>query len=136
MWFFSSFDWECIRRSLVPGRIKHNQILDNLIPVGGCDLGVNPSAANLRRGNTRQGALDVASRSLGQVEAHLIVRNPAQDEQSRRWRALMTASRFWLLQVCNIRVKKGGELVLRRMYSKRLSLSGRPVRSLASAKQR
>ena len=33
-----------------------------------------PNVANLHRGKTRQGALDVASRSLGQVEAYLTVR--------------------------------------------------------------
>jgi hypothetical protein len=30
----------------------------------------NPSVANQRRGKTRQGATDVASRSFGQVEAY------------------------------------------------------------------
>ena len=33
-----------------------------------------PNDANLYRGKTRQGASDVASRSLGQVEAYLTVR--------------------------------------------------------------
>ena len=33
-----------------------------------------PNVANLHRGKTRQGATDVASRSLGQVEAYLTVR--------------------------------------------------------------
>jgi hypothetical protein len=35
---------------------------------------VNPNVANLHRGKTRQGASDVASRSLWQVEAYLTVR--------------------------------------------------------------
>ena len=35
---------------------------------------INPNVANLHRGKTRQGASDVASRSLGQVEAYLTVR--------------------------------------------------------------
>ncbi len=35
---------------------------------------VNPNVANLCRGKTRQGAPDVASRRLGQVEAYLTVR--------------------------------------------------------------
>jgi hypothetical protein len=37
-------------------------------------LRVNPNVANLHRGKTRQGASDVVSRSLGQVEAYLTVR--------------------------------------------------------------
>ncbi len=35
---------------------------------------LNPDVANLCRGKTRQGAPDVASRRLGQVEAYLTVR--------------------------------------------------------------
>ncbi len=35
---------------------------------------VYPNVANLHRGKTRQGTSDVASRSLGQVEAYLTVR--------------------------------------------------------------
>jgi len=35
---------------------------------------INPNAANLYREKTRQGAPDVASRGLGQVEAYLTVR--------------------------------------------------------------
>jgi hypothetical protein len=35
---------------------------------------LNPSVANLCRGKTRQGAPDVASRSLGQAEAYFTVR--------------------------------------------------------------
>jgi hypothetical protein len=34
----------------------------------------NPNVANLHRGKTRQGASDVASRSLWQVEAYFTVR--------------------------------------------------------------
>ena len=34
---------------------------------------VNPNVADLYRGKTRQGELDVASRSLGKVEAYLTV---------------------------------------------------------------
>jgi hypothetical protein len=35
---------------------------------------LNPNVSNLHRGKTRQSASDVASRSLGQVEAYLTVR--------------------------------------------------------------
>ena len=38
------------------------------------DCYLYPNVANLHRGKTRQGASDVASRSLGQVEAYLTVR--------------------------------------------------------------
>ena len=40
-----------------------------------CFIGtVNPNVANLLRGKTRQGVSDVASHSLGQVEAYFDVR--------------------------------------------------------------
>ena len=48
----------------------------------------NPNVANLHRGKTRQGASDVASRSLGQVEAYLTVR----ETWPRRARAQMACA--------------------------------------------
>ena len=72
---------------------------------------IYPNVANLHRGKTRQGASDVASRSLWQVEAYLTVREilpetskgvpPCRD-------ALVRAERFWPVQVCIVRVNIEG----------------------------
>jgi hypothetical protein len=57
-----------------------------------------PNVANLHRGKTRQGALDVASRSLGQVEAYLTVREilaeASKGTDGVLWRELVDFGRF------------------------------------------
>ena len=55
-------DWIPRRRRAIGG-VRNDKI--------GC---LDPNVANLHRGKTRQGASDVVSRSLGQIEAYLTVR--------------------------------------------------------------
>ena len=59
---------------------------------------LNPNVANLHRGKTRQGASDVASRSLGQVEAYLNVREilaeASKGTDGVLWRELVDFGRF------------------------------------------
>jgi hypothetical protein len=54
--------------------------------------------ANLRRGKTRQGASDVASRSFGQVEAYFTVREilpeTSKSADGVQWREFSGFGRF------------------------------------------
>jgi len=72
---------------------------------GRISSGVNPNVANLCRGKTRQGASDVASHSLGQVEAYLTVREvlpeTSKGADGADW---CEFSGFGRQQVCNVRV--------------------------------
>ena len=72
-------------------------------------LRVNPNAAKMCRGKTRQGAPDVASHSLRKVEAYLTVREilpeTSKGADGVAWREF---SGFGRQQVCNVRVNIAG----------------------------
>jgi len=60
---------------------------------------VYPSVANLHREITRQGRSDVASRSLGQVEAYLTVREILPEASTVRPELTAEGGRRWLAMV-------------------------------------
>jgi len=59
---------------------------------------LNPNVANLHRGKPRQGLSDVASRSLGQVEAYFTVRKilleTSKGADGLHWREFSGFGRF------------------------------------------
>ena len=68
-------------------------------------VSVNPNVAKMCRGKTRQGAPDVASHSLGKVEAYLTVREILPEtSKGADGVAWCEFSGFGRQQVCNVRV--------------------------------